>query len=202
MIATLRRRAAGTYDIDPWGFDRELIEAVSPIAGLRWAVEVDCAERLPASGPALVLANRRVGISEPFVLARGLRLATGRAVRVAGIPDVAVVGPALRRCGGVLGRADEVTGLLRAGEVVALPCSPVPRPGRHVGAVPIELIEPAVALDVPVVPVALIGRELGRRWRVRVGRPVARPGTLGPLAVAELADAARAELSRLLLEAR
>jgi hypothetical protein len=198
VIATLRRRWAGTYEIDPWGFDLDLVEAVSPLASLRWGIEVDNADRLPEVGPALVVANRRFGLSEPLVLARGLRLATGRVVRVAGVPDIHLA----KRFGGVLGRPDEVAGLLRAGEVVALPCTPVPRPGRHVGAVPIDLFAPAIALGVPVIPVALIGRELGRRWRVRVGRPVAPPASVGPLATAELADGARAELRRLLLEAR
>jgi 1-acyl-sn-glycerol-3-phosphate acyltransferase len=201
MIATLRRRVAGTYEVDPWGLDLEVVEALSPLAGLRWGIEVDCAERLPAEGPALVVANRRFGLSEPFVVARGLRLATGRPVRFAGAPDVSPVGPVLRRLGAVLGRPDEIAGLLRAGAIVGVPCAPVPRPGRHVGAVPVDLVAPAVELGVPVVPVALLGRELGRQWRVRVGRPVPRPATVGPLAVAELADAARAELRRLLLEA-
>jgi hypothetical protein len=198
MIATLRRRVSGDYEIDPWGLDEDLLHALSPLASLRWGIEVDNAERLPDDGPALVLSNRRVGISEPFVVARGLRLATGRFVRTAGVPDIA----AARRLGGVLGRPDEVAGLLRAGEVVAVPCAAVPRPGRHVGTVPVDLFAPAVELGVPVIPVALIGRELGRRWRVRVGRLVEAPQSVGPLAVAELADAARDELRRLLLEAR
>jgi hypothetical protein len=188
---------SGEYEIDEWGLDVELLTALSPLASLRWGIEVDNAERLPADGPALVLSNRRVGISEPFVVGRGLRLATGRIVRTVGVPDFAVA----RRLGGALGRPDEVAGLLRAGEVVAVPCAAVPRPGRHVGTVPIELFAPAIELGVPVIPVALIGRELGRRWRVRVGRPVATPTSVGPLAVAELADAAREELRRLLLEA-
>lgn len=201
MIGALQRRFSGTYEVDPWGLDIELLEALSPLAALRWGIEVDCAERLPADGPALVLCNRRFGFSEPFVLARGIRLATGRPVRVVGAPDVAPVGPVLRRIGAVLGRPDEIAGLLRAGELVAVPCAPARRPGRHVGRVPMALVAPAVELRVPIVPVALVGRELGRAWRVRVGRPVSCPTSRGPLAVAELADAAHAEIRRLLLEA-
>ena len=35
----------------------------------------------------MLVANRRFGLSEPFVLARGVRRATGRRVRFLGIPD-------------------------------------------------------------------------------------------------------------------
>lgn len=202
MIAALRRRLAGTYEVDPWGLDLDLVGALSPLLDLRWGIEVDNGERLPVDGPALLLANRRVGLSEPFVLARGLRLATGRPVRVVGAPDVAPIGPALRRLGAVLERPDEVAGLLRAGEVVAVACTRQLRGGRDVGNAPIDLLAPAVELRVPVLPVALVGSEVGRRWRVRVGRPAPCPTTRGPLAVADLADAARAELRRLLQEAR
>jgi hypothetical protein len=188
--------------VDPWGLDPSVLALVSPALGLRWDIEVDNAHRLPAVGPALLLANRRFGLSEPFVVARGLRLAAGRPVRVAGVPDVDPVGPVLRKLGGVLARPDEVAGLLRAGEIVVAWCAHTPRPGRHVGAAPVALLEPAVTLKVPVLPVALLGRELGRRWRVRVGAPVPAPDTTGPLAVAELADAARDGVRRLLLEAR
>lgn len=188
--------------VDPWGLDPAVVGRLSPLLGARWDVDVDNAHRVPASGPALLLANRRLGLSEPFVVGRGLRLATGRAMRVVGVPDVDPVGPFLRALGGVLERPDEVAGLLRAGEVVVAWCRPTPRPGRNVGAAPVSLLEPAVALKVPVLPVALLGRELGRRWRVRVGPAVAAPDTTGPLAVADLAGAAREGVRRLLLEAR
>lgn len=202
MIASLRRRIEGTYEVDPWGLDVDLLETVSPALGLRWAIEVDCAERVPGDGPALLLANRRVGMSEPFVLARGVRLATGRPVRVVGVPDVAPVGAVLRRLGGVLERPEEVAGLLRAGEVVAVWCSRLLQPGRLVGQAPIPLLAPAVELGAPVLPVALLGRELGRRWRIRIGAPVAPHTTSGPLAVADVADTAGEGVRRLLLEAR
>ena len=47
-----------------------------------------------------------------WVLARGIRRASGRFVRTVGVPDRAPVGPFLRRFGGVLDRTDEVTGRL------------------------------------------------------------------------------------------
>ena len=135
------------------------------------------------------------------MLSRGVRLATSRHVRCVGVPDVVPVGPALRRLGGVLARPDEVAGLLRAGEVVGVLLDRDIRQRAHAGSVPTALFAPAFELGVPVLPVALVGRELGRRWRVRLGEPVVHPPGRGPLAMAELADRARAGVQELLDEA-
>jgi 1-acyl-sn-glycerol-3-phosphate acyltransferase len=197
----IRRRFRGDYEIDRWGLDHDLVELLSPFMSLRWGIDVDRPERLPEDGPALVVANRRLGLSEPFVLSRGLRLATGRHLRCVGVPDVQPVGPALRRLGGVLARPDEIAGLLRAGGVVGVLLDRDVRQRAHAGAVPSSLFAPASELGVPVLPVALVGRELGRAWRVRLGEPVGHPPGRGPLAMAELADRARAGVQELLDEA-
>jgi 1-acyl-sn-glycerol-3-phosphate acyltransferase len=197
----IRRRLSGAYEVDPWGLDTDLVELVSPFWSLRYGIDVDGADRLPTEGPALLVANRRVGLSEPFVLSRGVRLATSRHVRCVGVPDVAPVGPALRRLGGVLARADEVAGLLRDGQVVGVLLDRDVRQRAHAGAVPSSLFTPAFELGVPVLPVAIVGRELGRSWRVRVGEPVVHPEGRGPLAMAALADRARAGVQQLLDEA-
>lgn len=201
MIPFVRGRVAGTHEIDPWGLDLDLLHAVAPLGGLRFGIEVDRPDRLPQDGPALVVANRRFGASEPFVLGRGIRLATGRLVRTVGVPDVAPVGPLLRRLGGVLARPDEVAGLLRAGEVVAVLLDRDVRQRFHAGAVPTPLFAPAFDLGVPVVPVALVGRELRRSWRVRLGPAVVHPDGRGPLALAELAERSRTAVQELLDEA-
>ncbi len=100
----LRRRLDGSYTVDEWGLDTDLVQMVSPLLAIRWHVVVENAEQLPAVGPALLVFNRRVGWSEPFVVSRGIRHAIGRYVRVTGAPDVAPIGPALRRLGAVLAR--------------------------------------------------------------------------------------------------
>jgi hypothetical protein len=194
----LRRRLRGFYDVDPWGLDHDLIELLSPVWSLRYGIDVD---RFPDYGPALLVANRRFGLSEPFVLARGVRLATGRHVRCVGVPDVQPLGSVLRRLGGVLARPDEVAGLLRAGQVVGVLLDRDIHQRAHAGAVPSPLFAPAFELGVPVVPAALVGREVGRVWRVRLGEPVAHPHGRGPLAMAELAERARAGVQELLDEA-
>jgi hypothetical protein len=82
---------------------------------------------------------------------------------------------------------------LRAGELTVLFLDRQPRRGARVGHLDHELLSPAIEMGVPVIPVALIGRELGRRWVASVGEPVVpRTATgFGPLAVAESIDGAR-----------
>lgn len=191
-VAALRRRAVGAYDIDEWGLDPELVAAADPVLALRWHITVVGAQNLPAVGGAVLVFNRRLGASEPWVVARGIRQATGRFVRTVGTPDLAVVGPFLRRFGGVLDRPDEITGLLGAGQLVGLPMKRDVRNREHVGALEVARIKAAIDAGCPVVPVAAVGRELGREWKLVVGAPVAPRRRAGPLAAAELAEATRA----------
>jgi hypothetical protein len=196
----LQRRLAGGADVDEWGLDPDLVSLANPVFALRWDIEVIGAEQLPAVGGAVLVFNRRFGASEPWVLARGIRQATGRFVRTVGVPDVAPIGPILRRFGGVLDRTDEVAGLLRAGQLVGLATSRDLRSRERVGSLAVERLEAAIDAGCPVVPVALVGRELGRTWKVVVGRPVEPVADGGPLAAAELADAVHGEAQVLLDE--
>jgi hypothetical protein len=196
----LRRRLDGSYTVDEWGLDEDLVQILSPFLAVRWQIAVEGAEALPADGPAVLVFNRRFGVSEPFVVARGVRHATGRYVRAAGAPDVAPVGPALRRMGAVLARPDELAGLLRADHMLAVGLRPSPRHRHHAGEPPSELLAPALAAGAPTFPVAVTGREVGRRWRLVIGSSIERPATRGPLAVEELADRARAGVQALLDE--
>jgi len=200
LVAHLQRRAVGAYDVDEWGLDPELVSLANPVFGLRWDIDVQGADHLPAVGGAVLVFNRRFGVSEPWVLARGIRQATGRFVRTVGVPDIAPVGPLLRRFGGVLDRTDEIAGLLRAGQLVGLPMSRGLRTRERVGQLEVERLEAAIETGCPVVPVALVGRELGRAWRVVVGEPLTPPIDGGPLAAAELAEATHSAAQVLLDE--
>ena len=193
----VRRRVDGSYSVDEWGLDADLVQMVSPVFALRWNVHVDGADALPAHGPGLLVYSRRFGVSEPFIVSRGVRQSTGRYLRVAGAPDVAPIGPALRRLGAVLSRPDEVAGLLRAEQLVAVGLG-VSRRRHLAGAAPAELLAPALATGAAVFPVAVTGREVGRRWRLVVGPAIERPASRGPLAAAELGDRVRGAVQRLL----
>lgn len=200
-VDIVRGRITGRYEIDPWGYDRDLVELLDPVMSLRWSVSVDGAAHVPAAGPFVLVANRRVGASEPLVLARGVRRATDRRVRFLGIPDIAVAGPFLRRIGGAVDRPAELRTLLRAGHPVAVPLGRRLYPRRMAGSLDTEVLVPALELGVPILPVAVIGRELLRRWRVCVGEPIPHPAQLGPLGLAELAERVEAGVQALLDEA-
>jgi len=193
----LRRRFDGTYVVDEWGLDRDIVRAVSPLLSLRWHIDAVGADVLPRRGPVLLVANRRLGWSEPFVLSRGVGLATGRHVRVAGVPDVAPLGPALRRLGGVLARPDEVAGLLRAGHVVGVFLDRSRR-RDHAGTVPADLLAAAAPVGADIVPVAVTGCELGRGWRLIVGPAIEHTTRRDPLSVLELCERTRAGVQSLL----
>ena len=193
----LRRRIEGTFTVDPWGLDPELVELLAPAARLRWDVDAQGHLELPAGAFALV-ANRRLGLTEPWVVAEAVRRLTGRHVRFVGVPDVSPVGPVLRGLSAVLDRPDEIAGLLRAGEVVGLSLGAEPLRRRVAGPLHPEVLAPVVTAGVPVVPVAVDGRELGRHWRVVFGEPLAAVVHPGPLAVADLAEHTRLEVQALL----
>jgi hypothetical protein len=198
VTSIMQRRMDGSYEVDEWGLDTDLVQFVSPVLAVRWNVVVDGAGALPEHGPALLVFNQRFGVSEPFVVSRGIRQATGRYARVAGAPDVAPVGPALRRLGGVLARPDEIGGLLRADQVVAVALGRMPRHRLLAGPAPTELLAPALALGVDVFPIGVTGREVGRRWQLTIGSTVEHPTSRGPLAADELGDRVRLAVQDLL----
>jgi hypothetical protein len=146
----------------------------------------------------VLVFNQRFGLSEPFVVSRGIRQATGRYVRVTGAPDIAPVGPALRRLGSVLARPDEVAGLLRADHIVAVALDRMPRRRHLAGPAPAALLAPAVATGASVFPVAVTGREMWRTWHLTVGPVIEQPSSRGPLAAEELADRVRSGVQALL----
>ena len=62
LMAFVRRRLEGDYDVDDYGFDRELTErffmaALRPIAEKWFRLEVRGLENIPAEGGALVVSN-------------------------------------------------------------------------------------------------------------------------------------------------
>jgi hypothetical protein len=168
--------------IDGWGFDGRVADLLDPLTALRWPVRVRGAESIPPSGPTVVVLARGLDPAAPVAVATALRRATGRPARFLGLPDVAVLGPVLRRIGGAVGRPEELAGLLRAGHLVVLPLGRALRPGT----VPLDEddLVPAVDEGVTVVPGALGGAGWRRAWTLELAPPVVRRGA-GPAALAE-----------------
>ena len=202
LVGALRRRLTGRYAVDEFGGDPHLQDfLVAPVAG-RIPMRVEGAVHLPASGPALLVANHGPRLVEPLVLMGAVQRTVGRRLRVAGLAGPSLVGVVTHKLGGVGGHGGDVAAVLRAGHLAAVPLT---RSwwGTTAGEAPRGVL--AATLGVPVVPVALalpgpLGLP-GATWSVRVGAPLfpptgSEPGD--PLAAAELAEAVRSAVSGLL----
>ncbi len=191
----VRRRIDGTYELDPWGMDRDVTHLAAAIASVRWSATITGLDRLPADGPALLVANRRLGWSEPVVLASALARQTGWVVRPVGGTRFDPLAGILRRFGAIPGHPAEIDAALRAGNRVLVPTRREPLRNRA-GHLPVEFLAPAVIQRVPLVPVAVTGWEFRRSWTIRIGEPVrVTEPARGVAADARLVGAAAVEVS-------
>ncbi len=200
----VKRRLSGRFPIDPFGLDPQLANLVAPVAAVAVPVRVIGAEHVPASGPAVIVANRGFGIAEPAALGLAVQRATGRRLRIVGAPSLPFVGALTRRLGALAASEEDVAVALRAGYLVGVPLSPTwLRTGA--GMPPLALM-PAVT-HAPIVPAAVrpggpFGSALGR-WIVRFGPLVTLDDPYDPdepLAAARFGDAMRASVRALLTE--
>ena len=184
--------------VDEWGRDAHLIELLTPAATLRWNVSVGGVQNLPKRAGALLVTNSRYVSLSTVYAAWALSKASGRPVRFGGRPDIVPVGPLMQRLGGLLGEPEEISGALRAGELVVVSAKSTRDP-RHAGPVDPALIRAAIAGGAAVNPVASISTMFGRAARVEVGAAM-RPQhkRRGPLAEVELAELTQLSIQRLI----
>jgi 1-acyl-sn-glycerol-3-phosphate acyltransferase len=202
LLTVTRRRIEGRYAVDPFGADPQMQDLIAPLVTSIVHVQVDHPERLPEDGPAVLVSNRGLGVVEPAALSVALRQEVGRRLRVIGAPDVPVLGDLMRKLGAVMSYQNDLAALLRAEHVAAIPLGPTwLRTGA--GTPPMQLL--VATLGYPVIPVAVRpGGPFGlplRPWKVAVGEPLpvrANRGSGDPLAAAELAEAARENVQRLI----
>jgi 1-acyl-sn-glycerol-3-phosphate acyltransferase len=177
MIEFAGRRLTGDYEVDEFGFDRELTEKVLlPLARPwhRWYWRVDWAglQNVPSLGPALLVGNHGGTLPiDALVMRFGLldRHAAHRHVRLLAA-DLAfrmpVVAPLARKMGSTLACDDDALRLLRSGELVGV----FPEGFRGVGKGYRNryrlqrfgrggFVEIALRAGVPIVPVAIVGSE-------------------------------------------
>jgi hypothetical protein len=197
----IKRRLAGDYVVDQWGADHDWLDSVAFMTRLAVRPEIEGAERIP-DGPAVLVANRRFGIGEALALCVAVRSTTGRMLRPIGVPDIAPIGPLLRRFGAVQDSTAEIRSLLHHSELVGIALSGQLRVQRA-GSVRPDVLLPAIDFGAPVLPVAILGGELSGSWRIVVGERIEPPATprRRSLAAAELADRARAGVQVLLDDA-
>ena len=185
--------------VDQWGRDARLIEALSPMAHLRWDVSVGGQQHLPRGGALIIVNTRRFALT-PLSTALALSEALNRPVRFVGRPDTVPFGPFLRRVGGLLAQSEEIASALREGELVILGAQGSANP-RYAGVVDHALVAAAVRENVPVHVAATLSTMISRQARVEVaGALRSRKKRRGPLAEVELAEHAQRRLQDLLDE--
>lgn len=201
----IARRLSGRYPVDPFGGDPLAQDQLVPVAELAVSVSVEHAERIPPSGPAVLVANRGFGILEPAVLGTAIRRESGRRLRVVGVPELPVLSGILGKVGMIKGMPGDLRAVLRAGHLAALPLGPTGL-RTQAGSLPTTELLTAVlgyrVIPVAVVPEGPLGLPL-RSWRVLVGPHVELDESFGPgdlLGAAELAEMARRAVQRLLDE--
>jgi len=127
----VRRRVAGDYDVDESGFDPELMTTVlmplfRPFYRTWFRVQMRGLQNVPASGPALVVANHsgvlpldavmlQIGLFDEHPEHRNLRLLSADLVY-----EVPVLSGMARRSGYIRAERDEAERQLAAGELVGV----------------------------------------------------------------------------------
>jgi 1-acyl-sn-glycerol-3-phosphate acyltransferase len=176
-LAFLRRRLTGEYEVDEFGFDRELTEQVlmtmfRPLAEKWFRVEVRGAENLPEKGGVLVVANHsgvlpwdalmtQIAIHDHHPAHRHLRMLAADLVFVLpGINELA------RKAGHTLACNEDAQRLLENGEVVGV----WPEGFKGIGKPFAEryklqrfgrggFVSSALKAGVPIVPCSIVGAE-------------------------------------------
>jgi 1-acyl-sn-glycerol-3-phosphate acyltransferase len=177
LLSLLRHRLTGDYDVDDFGFDRQLTESVflpmlRPLYRTWFRVETYGAKHLPEDGPALIVANHSgtialdaamlaVAVHDEHPAKRFLRLLGADFVfRMPGLSEVA------RKSGSTLACNPDAERLLRAGELVGV----FPEGFKGVGKRFADryklqrfgrggFVSAALRTGTPIIPVSIVGAE-------------------------------------------
>jgi len=177
LLAFLRRRLTGRYEVDEFGFDPELTETVFyPLLRLLYRhyfrVEVSGAHHLPAHGPVLLVANHSGTVPvDALMLSVAVHdeTPTHRHMRLLGadlVFRIPVLSAFARKSGSTLACNPDAERLLNAGEVVGVFPEGFKGIGKHYrdryklqrfgrGG----FVSAALRTGTPIVPVSIVGAE-------------------------------------------
>ncbi len=177
VMAFLRRRLTGDYDVDEFGLDRELTEQVllpilRPLYQKWFRVEVRGIENIPVTGGALVVANHSGTIAvdaSMTALAIHDEHPERRMLRMLGadfVFSMPLLGEMARKTGSTLACNEDAHRLLTAGELVGV----WPEGIKGIGKPFSEryrlqrfgrggFVTSAVQAGVPIIPTAIVGAE-------------------------------------------
>jgi 1-acyl-sn-glycerol-3-phosphate acyltransferase len=178
LLAFVRRRLAGDYSVDDFGFDRELTEAVllpavRPLYQRWFRTDVTGASNIPESGGALLVGNHAGGLwaldAVMVAVAVHDESATNRFLRLLAADLVfttPVVGTLARKSGSTLACNPDAERLLDAGELVGV----FPEGFKGIGKPFTEryklqrfgrggFVTAALKAGVPIIPISVVGSE-------------------------------------------
>ncbi|MFD7898056.1 lysophospholipid acyltransferase family protein [Streptomyces sp. NPDC059743] len=176
-LAFLRRRLTGEYEVDEFGYDKELTDQVlmsliRPLYENYFRVEVKGIENIPSDGGALVVANHsgtlpldglmmQVAVHDNHPAERHLRLLAADLVFM-----LPVFNELARKAGHTLACAEDAERLLQRGEVVGVMPEGFKGIGKPFGdRYKLQrfgrggFVSTALRAGVPIVPCSIVGAE-------------------------------------------
>jgi len=176
-LAFLRRRLSGRYEVDEFGFDRELTERVFQPALSRlfhdwFRAEVTGGEHLPARGPALIVGNHSGTLAlDALMLCVAVHENTepGRHLRLLGadlVFRVPFVSELARKSGGTVACNPDAERLMAGGELVGVFPEGFKGVGKHFSQrYKLQrfgrggFVSAALRTGTPIIPAAIVGAE-------------------------------------------
>ncbi len=174
LLATIRRRLAGDYPVDEFGFDSEIAEvlagAIEPIAEKWFRLEVRGIENIPEEGGALLVANHSGTVPlDGLITGYAVKKYSGRNLRPLGadlVFSLPLVGQVARKVGATLACTEDAERLLAGGELAGV----WPEGFKGIGKPFAEryklqrfgrggFVSSAMRAQVPIVPVSIVGAE-------------------------------------------
>ena len=175
LLAFLRRRVTGDFEVDEYGFDPEVTErfllaAIRPLKEKWFRVEVRGAENIPSDGGALVVSNHSGTVPvDGLVTMVSVNDATGRHLRPLGADLVfrtPFIGELARKGGATLACNEDAQRMLSGGELVGV----WPEGFKGIGKPYSEryklqrfgrggFVSAAIRTGVPIVPCSVVGAE-------------------------------------------
>ncbi|NRQ48555.1 lysophospholipid acyltransferase family protein [Aeromicrobium stalagmiti] len=174
LLATVRKRLSGDYEIDEFGFDPQIAEvlsaAVEPIAEKWFRLEVRGIENIPEDGGALLVANHSGTVPlDGLITGYAVKKYAGRHLRPLGadlVFSLPIVGQVARKVGATLACQEDAERLLTSGELAGV----WPEGFKGIGKPFAEryklqrfgrggFVSSAMRAGVPIVPVSIVGAE-------------------------------------------
>ncbi|MEV7397598.1 lysophospholipid acyltransferase family protein [Aeromicrobium sp. NPDC092404] len=174
LLATLRRRMSGDYEVDEFGFDPQITEvltaAIEPLAEKWFRLEVRGVENIPTEGGALLVANHSGTVPiDGLITGYAVKQYSGRNLRPLGadlVFSLPFVGQVARKVGATLACQEDAERLLTTGELAGV----WPEGFKGIGKPFAEryklqrfgrggFVSSAMRAQVPIVPVSIVGAE-------------------------------------------